>query len=386
MKKILFPLLIVCMVFVSCVSNATVTEPAVPEEPVEVSQPETSSTVQTPVKAEGIVGDLADLAARLVPEEAMAPKNNFALLTLSSDDGNTAEEEYFSDALLEAIFNTKLVKIYERDHLQTLLDEQKLQSTGYFDENTATEIGLLADVDYIAYGTIREAGDEVTINVRVVDVMNGEICAMSRATIQKDSYLKTLVKPAQKESVPVQEDTDQTVVQETSTVTTAQTKKDYTNLWVCTKNRNSFDEYTTYTFLLKGPGNHWLFFGYDKFDDATKSIVRAGVYWGGTNIWASGYTGGTYDFKSDDGSVVTKTFDYAYWSDVNGWKGQDFGFSYNRGESPRFFMNLYMNNNLLTLRHEGLVQRFQTAGFLDALTAAGITLEEIDNAIANEEF
>lgn len=380
MKKILFPLLIVCLVFVSCVSNATVTEPAVPEEPAEVSQSETSSTVQTPVKADGIVGDLADLAARLVPEEAMAPKNNFALLTLSSDDGNTAEEEYLSDALLEAIFNTKLVKIYERDHLQTLLDEQKLQSTGYFDENTATEIGLLAGVDYIAYGTIREAGDEVTINVRVVDVVNGEICAMSRATIQKDSYLKTLVKPAQKESVPVQEDTDQTVVQETSTVTTAQTKKDYTNLWVCTKNRNSFDEYTTYTFTLKGPGDYYLFFGYDKFDDATKSIVRAGVNWS--------YSSYTYDFKKEDGSVVSKSFNAATWSYEKGWKdnGSGFYFSYNKGESVRFFMNLYMNNNLLTVRQGNTVQRFQTAGFLDALTAAGITLEELDNAIANEEF
>lgn len=362
MRKVVFlSILILSILLCSCASKAS---PA-------VLQPDTVASA--PAKTEGIVGELADLAARLIPEEAKAPKNNFALLTLSSDDGNVAEEEYLSDALLEAIFNTKLVKIYERDHLQTLLDEQKLQSTGYFDETTAKEIGLLAGVDYIAYGTIRDAGDEVTINARVVDVVNGEICAMSRATVQKDSYLKTLASG---------------VSETTASVTPAKVAKDYTNLWLCTRNRNAFDEYTTYTFLLKGPGDHWLFFGYDKFDDVTKSLVRAGVYWGSTNIWVSDYTGGTYDFKKNDGTIVTKDFKYAFWSKDTGWKDGDdiFGFAYNNGESARFFMDLFMNNDILTVRHGDTVQRFQTAGFLDALKAEGITMDEIENAIANEEF
>ena len=49
-------------------------------------------------------------------------------------------------------------------------------------------------------------------------------------------------------------------------------------------------------------------------------------------------------------------------------------------------LNLIQNNKFLTVRHRNLVQRFQTSGFWDLVEAQGITKEEIENAIANEEF
>ena len=324
---------------------------------------------------ESIVDQMSDLAGKLLQDGKNGANPSYAFLALSTDDKNSAVENYVTDALTEAVFNTGKIKIFERANLEKILTEQKFQSGGLVNENTAKEIGNIAGVDYVCYGTLKDLGDQITINARVVDVETGEICAMSRDTIDKDDYLK--------KNVSVASGSGTKTAAKTSSTNTA--KKQVNTLWTVRKSRNEFDGYTTYTFTLKGPQNGaWIFFGYDKNDVASKSIVRSGFHW-----WGADYdTDGTYEIKTDDGNKVSKSFDSARWSYDTGWKDGDelFYFSYNKGESARFMMDLIGNNTYLTVRHKGAVQRFQPAGFWDYLESQGITREEIENAIANEEF
>lgn len=196
---------------------------------------------------------------------------------------------------------------------------------------------------------------------------------MSRTNITKDSYLAGAESgsPASAKTAAAQP-----------------AKKPVNTLWTCTSSRNEFDGYTTYTFILKGPQNEFLFLGYDKNDVPSKSLVRAGVHW--SQYWYHG----TLDFKTDNKEVISKKFRSiggyaaANWSKTKGWKGgnDEFHFSYNEGESARFFIKLFEENNYLTVRNENEVRRFQTQGFWDAVEAAGITKQEIFDAVANEEF
>ena len=309
------------------------------------------------------------LAQKLLQDAKKSEKASYAFLDFSTDDKNSAVEKYITDALTEAVFNTGKVKIIERDNLEKIINEQKLQSSGLVNESQAANIGNIAGVEYVCYGTIKEIENGYTVSARVVDVESGEICAMSRANITKDAYLAGIASGnsgSSKKSSP-----------------SAAAKKPQNSLWVCQTSRNEFDGYTTYTFTLKGPQNEYLFVGYDKNDVPSKSLVRAGVNW---DVWGS--SRGTYDFKTENKGTVSKGFNNARWSKDTGWKdGKNyFNFSYNNGESARFFINLFENNNYLTIRHDGNVRRFQTMGFWETVEANGLTKQEIFDAIGNEEF
>lgn len=309
------------------------------------------------------------LAQKLLQDAKKGEKASYAFLDFSTDDKNSAVEKYITDALTEAVFNTGKVKIIERDNLEKIINEQKLQSSGLVNESEAANIGNIAGVEYVCYGTIKEIENGYTVSARVVDVESGEICAMSRTNITKDAYLAGVAggnSGSSKKASP------------------AAAKKPQNSLWVCQTSRNEFDGYTTYTFTLKGPQNEYLFVGYDKNDVPSKSLVRAGVHWGNSNY----DNNGTYDFKTENKGTVSKKFSYAEWSKDTGWKdGKNwFYFSYNKGESARFFINLFEDNNYLTVRHDGNVRRFQTMGFWETVENSGITKQEIFDAIGNEEF
>lgn len=313
------------------------------------------------------------LAQKLLQEPKKGEKASYGFLDFSTDDKNSAVEKYITDALTEAVFNTGKVKIIERDNLEKIINEQKLQSSGLVNESQAANIGNIAGVEYVCYGTIKEIENGYTVSVRVVDVESGEICAMSRANITKDAYLAGIASGnsgSSKKSSP------------------SAAKKPQNSLWVCQTSRNEFDGYTTYTFILKGPQNEYLFMGYDKNDVPSKSLVRAGVNWGSTGNWDYDKIIGTYDFKTENKGTVSKNFRYASWSKDTGWKdGKNwFYFSYNKGESARFFINLFEDNNYLTVRHDGNVRRFQTMGLWETVEANGLTKQEIFDAIGNEEF
>ncbi len=313
------------------------------------------------------------LAQKLLQDPKKGNKATYAFLDFNTDNKNLLVEKYITDALTEAVFNTGKVKIIERDNLEKIINEQKFQSSGLVDETQAANIGNIAGVEYVCYGTIKEIDNGYTVNARVVDVETGEICAMSRTNVTKDSYL-------------AKNDGISSVSSSAKKTVTPSVKKTNSSLWTCISSRNDFDEYTTYTFILKGPQNEFLFMGYDKYDVPSMSKVRAGYsrdYWSINN-------NGEYDFKTESKGTISKNFfNNASWSKKTGWKGESesFGFTYDKNGGAKFFINLFEENNYLTVRRNGTdVRRFQTQGFWETVESYGISREEIQNAIANEEF
>ena len=333
---------------------------------------DSSSTSSSKKSSNSIVDELSDLAGKLLQEKDDGSKASYAFLPLTTDYSNTLVEDYITDALTEAMFNTGAVKIFERENLQAILDEQKFQASGLVNEETAKSIGMLAGVDFVCYGTLKDIGDAFTVNARVIDVETGEICAMSRTNVTKDDYL-------------LQQPQSATSTTKTTTTTTAKkTTTSANNLWQVSSYRNEFDGFTSYTFTTKSTSGEMLVVNYKKCDIQMNSRVFAGV------CWAPEYVGnsqcGDYDIKLENGSVISK--------DLNGnWKNyyDVSGKSYNyvvwiNKAGARWIIELFTQNNIITLRKNNVVRKFQTAGLLDKMAEVGITWEEIDAAMANEEF
>lgn len=336
------------------------------------------------------VEKLTDLAEKLVQDGS--GKTTYAFLALTSDDGNALVENYVTDALTEAMFNTGKIKIVERASIEKILSEQQFQDSALVNENTASEIGNLTGANYVCYGTVKDLGTQVTLNVKVVEVSTAELCAMGRESVAKDEYLSGVGFEARKTGVIAKKGS--------STNSIANKNFDITkSKWEVTQNRNEFDEYTTYTFICRTTTGQFLFVGYDKYDKSMYSVVRAGFKWSGDPDYVNPKDGagcsGIYDIKGEDGQIY-KTIKYksaAYWSYKIGWKGSydkgyDLRFTYNEQQNVVDLINMFGSNDVIAVRNEDYqyVKRFETALFWETLEANGITKEELFAAIDNEKF
>ncbi len=377
-----------------------------------LSQEQNKVKVQTPsqisntvtIRKGSIIEELEDMANKLVQAKAGTSKPSFAFLALSTDYKNTLVENYVTDALTEAMFNTGKIKIIERANLETILDEQKFQSSGLVNEENVKSIGMIAGADFVCYGTLKDLEDSFTVNARVVDVETGELCAISRATITKDNYLKKQPQSAVGStkafvtSTTTKDDSNAitenkiTAPNEQKTESTSPKKAVVDNAWKVTKNVDIFEDCTYYTFIINSSEKQFLFINYKKGKNSGNNRIIAGIHWF-INGWADPRwrpdQKGTYEVKGENATVVLKNFNntdsHTNISD-DAWKAGTFCYAYDSKVSARWIVEIMKNSDSVAVRRDGMTRRFQTAGLLDKMAEYGITWAEIDAALANEEF
>lgn len=335
-----------------------------------------------------IADELYEIAGELLENTDKSKKISMAFVALTSDAQNKFVENYVTDALTQSVFETGNVRIIERANLEKILAEQKFQAGGLVDDNSAKAIGKIAGVDYVCYGDMKDIGEEITVNARIVDVESGEVLAISRTTVEKDKYLRDYIvtqKKVEKERVQA----EKKAVEEQL----AKSK------WEVFKNRNKFEGYTTYTFMCRCESGQFLFVGYDKYDDPKQSVVVTGIRWAsGQNdhvSWTSRFNqdiNGIFEIRGDTGSVhnTIEIHSYLYWSFSKGCKANDnsydFIVSYNEMLNIKALINMFGSNKTLDVKKNGYTKRFDTDMFWEVLAANGITKEEIFSAIDNEDL
>jgi curli biogenesis system outer membrane secretion channel CsgG len=332
-----------------------------------------------------IIDELGPLANKLVQEKSGAKKPSFAFMALTTDYKNTLVDNYVTDALTEAMFNTGKIKIIERANLEAILSEQKFQSSGLVNEETVKSIGMIAGVDFVCYGNLKDLGDSLTVNARVVDVETGELCAISRATITKDDYLLNQSKAAVGVTNSITKNSSST-----KTTSAPEVKKTTTptqnNAWKVVQYRDDIEGYTQYIFRVFTTDERFVFVSYKKCDVAANSRVIAGIHWGECYDYQnSSYVTGTYDIKSDEGTISINYRD-AWMHNLDTAGKEKFKFVWNQKDGSRLLTERFIKNETVSFRRDNLVRKFQTAGLLDKMAEYGVTWEEIDAAIASEEF
>ena len=333
-----------------------------------------------------IIDELGPLANKLVQEKSGAKKPSFAFMALTTDYKNTLVDNYVTDALTEAMFNTGKIKIIERANLEAILSEQKFQSSGLVNEETVKSIGMIAGVDFVCYGNLKDLGDSLTVNARVVDVETGELCAISRATITKDDYLLNQSKAAVGVTNSITKNSSSA-----KTTSAPEVKKTTTptqnNAWKVVRYRNDSEGYTQYIFRVFSTDERFVFVSYKKCDVAANSRVIAGIHWTSEDNWSNSHRG-DFEIKGQSTeSTILKTFEqWAYKCFLDASEKNYFYYMTDPKASARWLVDLFLNNDFVAVRKDGLVRKFQTSGMLDKMAEYGITWEEIDAAIASEEF
>ena len=67
------------------------------------------------------------------------------------------------------------VRLFERERLDAVLEEQKLSASGLFDDNAAKQLGELVPIDVILTGSFTRLDRTAAFNLRFIDVVTGEV-------------------------------------------------------------------------------------------------------------------------------------------------------------------------------------------------------------------
>lgn len=94
---------------------------------------------------------------------------------------NATEVTGMSDMLIDALFKSNQFTIVERTQLYKILREQGFQ-TSDFSIGEISKVGNILGVNNILTGTVNYVLGEYNIDVRVIDVKNGEVIATSGIT------------------------------------------------------------------------------------------------------------------------------------------------------------------------------------------------------------
>ena len=145
---------------------------AAPQVPAIPSPPSLADTIRSAVAkkiTEELQEDLSpkkNAAAEPPPAGAAIPEKSIAVLPFKnlSDDKNTA---YFSDGITEEILNA----LAQIPNLKVAARRSAFQFKG--NDLDLNKIGQMLGVAYILEGSLQKAGDQVRINVQLVDVQNG---------------------------------------------------------------------------------------------------------------------------------------------------------------------------------------------------------------------
>lgn len=137
---------------------------------------------------------LLDLTNQISSEMSQVDKKKIAVVELVDLNGNVTElGKYISEELITRLFRTKKYRVVERQLLNKILAENKLQLSGIVDETTAKQIGKILGVDAICTGTITDLIDNIKINSRLIDTESGSIFAVASTLIRKDELVRKLL-------------------------------------------------------------------------------------------------------------------------------------------------------------------------------------------------
>lgn len=123
------------------------------------------------------------LAATLLLLPALALADSRVPVVVLYFDNNTASREYdvlqkgLADMLITDLSASEQLQVVEREKLESLVGELKLQKSKYFDASTAKKIGQMVGARYAVTGAFAAFEPELRLDVRLLEVETSKVVA-----------------------------------------------------------------------------------------------------------------------------------------------------------------------------------------------------------------
>lgn len=139
--------------------------------------------------------EIQELSTTMAENIGKSGKNRIAVVDFTDLQGNVTElGRFIAEEFAVALLGTgQKFEIIDRTHLQTLLKEHKLSSTGLIDPVTAQKLGEIAGVDALVTGTITALGESIRLSVKILDVKTAKLIGANVGNIPATEMIKTLL-------------------------------------------------------------------------------------------------------------------------------------------------------------------------------------------------
>jgi TolB-like protein len=132
------------------------------------------------------------MAAAASPGAAGSPAT-VTVLYFDNDTGDaslTYLGKGLADMMITDLAAVSAIQVVEREKLEALLKELKLQRTKYFDPKTAQQIGKGVGARFAVTGSFAQLAPVMRIDVRVVEIATGRVVKTSRVTGKKEQFFE----------------------------------------------------------------------------------------------------------------------------------------------------------------------------------------------------
>ena len=92
--------------------------------------------------------------------------------------------EYFTEQLILAIARSGDFTLVERQDMQSIMEELKIQLSGITEEDNIAKIGKLLNAEALVAGKLYPKQDNFELFLRLLRVETGEVLSVTRASIQ----------------------------------------------------------------------------------------------------------------------------------------------------------------------------------------------------------
>lgn len=154
-----------------------------------------SLVAKEPAKSKNSLdSQLQNLTDQIVLSLSQKQKTKIAVIEFSDLQGKVSEfGKYLAEELITRLYLTNEFEVIERQLLNKVLQEHKLNLSGLIDVSSAQELGRLLGVDAIASGSVTDLGSGVKVNARLISTETGKIFSVASVTIDKDDVVRKLM-------------------------------------------------------------------------------------------------------------------------------------------------------------------------------------------------
>ncbi len=99
----------------------------------------------------------------------------------------------FPDALISEFSKARTIRVVEREYLEKILSELKLQSSTYIDPESAVQIGRLLGAHNFVFGSVSFLGNNVLVRARIVNIERAEVIGTADVTGDQENIFKIQV-------------------------------------------------------------------------------------------------------------------------------------------------------------------------------------------------
>ncbi len=137
--------------------------------------------------APAAAGDYGQLAVPLARAAREHSRKRLAVLPFETIGLKAASGRIVSERLLGPLMAEGTVEVVERQLLEAVVREQRLQVSGLVDPRSVRELGRILDVDAIVTGTVTALkNDKLEINARLIDSETAKVLGTATAKVDKD--------------------------------------------------------------------------------------------------------------------------------------------------------------------------------------------------------